>query len=298
MAGRAAYVIAFLLALAGCGLGATEPTVHPGWEGCPAVQGDSQDGLDLPPLADDFHPVAAMICGPHIERRSGGGQELLAVESRADDVTALVQSLRLPSEKRTNGSCTMELVSVPYLALLDEQGRWVRPGIPADVCGKPRVEFRTAFEQLETVRVSSRVTKQLESDEAARTGCSQSHSDMVWVSGRFGVSGGTTELPPADAVVGLCRYAVPVAERGNEKPSGDFQSGGPLPPATWAAVRAELATAAPATGCTTPASRFALLHPPAGQIYVEGDGCRRVLLETGPGSALRQATPKLIELLF
>ena len=292
-------------AVAGCagpttGGDAGPPVLHPRWESCaaaaPAAEA-GQDALTMPRLTDDFRPVAAVICRTVPERRASGGEDLLAVEERAGDVTALLGALRLPDEEPTDGACTMDLPHVPFLVLLDEQGRWVRPGVPVDACGKPRQEFRTAVEQLATERVSSRVQAQLESDEAAAAGCSQTHADMVWVSGTHDLDGGTADLPSSDAAVRLCHYQVPEGERGGGKPAGTFVSGRTLTAAEWTAVRRELAAAGPATACTTPSSRFVLLHPPAGQIYVEADGCRRVLFETGTGPALRQGSPALTKLL-
>jgi hypothetical protein len=78
-------------------------------------------------------------------------------------------------------------------------------------------------------------------------------------------------------------------------------SGGVLPDGRWASIKRELAaTTAPAPPCTTPATRFAVLHPEnAGEIYVEGDNCRRVLIDYTNGPAtLRAGTPTLIKLIF
>ncbi len=299
-AANAVSGIVLLLALGGCaGLSAEPPAVQSAWESCPPAEPDAgQDALDLPPLTGDFQPVAVVICGQRIERRPGGGEDLLAVEERAGDVTALVGALRLPSAERTDGFCTMEQVTVPWFALLDEQGRWIRPGVPADPCGKPRPEVRAAFDRLSLERVSSRVQRQVETDQAAKAGCSQTYADMAWVAGVHGMSGGKADIPGAEATVRRCVYRVPESERGSPKPAGDFQSGGPLPAGEWAAVRTELAGAGPAAGCTTPSSRFAVLHGPAGQIYVEADGCRRILFETGTGSVLRQGGTALTDLLF
>lgn len=311
MNGRAIGLLVVLAAVAGCGgpagpgRGAGTPDVHPSWESCAAATagaspgiGGSHDALTLPRLADDFRPVAAVVCRSTMVRRAGGGEDLHAVEERADDVTDLVATLRLPDEKRTNGACTMELPYVPWLALLDEQGRWVRPGVPANACRKPRIEFREAFGRLKTRQVSSRVQAQIESDGAAAAGCSQSWADMVWVTGQEKLGRGNADLPAADAAVRLCVYQVPESERGGGKPGGQFRSGGPLDAATWAAARRLLAAAGPAEACSTPAAQFAVLHPPAGQIYVELDGCRRVLFETGGGSVLRQGGPELAKSLL
>ncbi|MBQ1025387.1 hypothetical protein [Micromonospora sp. C95] len=281
--------------------------VHLAWESCAAAGADggdpvgSQGTLAAPLLGDDFVPVAAVICRSGPQPRPAGGSELVAVEERADDVTTLVAALRLPDAERTDGPCTADLPFVPWLALLDARGRWINPGVPTDACGKPRQEFRAAYDQLRTERVATRVLRELESDEAVASGCAQQWADMVWVTGEFGGGQGSAPvaLPPADAEVRVCVYQVPVSERGGGKPAGEFESGGTLPGRTWAAIRRELTATAPAATCDSPASRFAVLHPPTGNIYVEADGCRRALIETGTGpSALRHGSTDLIDLVF
>jgi hypothetical protein len=278
------------------------PAVHPRWESCAAVpvEGTGLDGgtdaLPLPRLDDSFAPVAAVLCRTGPQRRPGGGEDWVAVEERAGDVAALVAALRLPDEERTDGICTSDLVRPPWLVLLDARGRWIRPGVPVDGCGKPRREFRAAVEQLRTDRVSSRVLREIESDRAAAAGCSQVWADMVWVAGRYGKNGVPGALAAGDAEVRVCVYRVPASERGSSKPAGQFESGRTLTAGTWAAVRRELAATAAAGACTTPAGRFAVAHTPAGLIYVEADGCQRVLIDND--SALRTGTAKLRSLLF
>jgi hypothetical protein len=162
-------------------------------------------------------------------------EELVAVEERAGDVAALVTRLRLPDEKRTGGFCTADLVLAPWLVLLDAQGRWIRPGVPVDGCGRPRREFRAAVEQLRTDRVSSRVLWEIESDRAAAAGCSQVWADMVWAAGRSGSGeNGVPGTLAADyAEVRVCVYRVPARERGTGKPAGQFESGRTLAAGTW-----------------------------------------------------------------
>ncbi|MET8151289.1 hypothetical protein ACIBSW_31730 [Actinoplanes sp. NPDC049668] len=318
MAGRTATLViglAVVLATGGCAgtvAGDGGPvgsagalTVHARWESCAAASpadGDGgQDALSLPRMDAGFEPVAAVVCRTVPQRRPSGGSDLVAVEERADDVTALVSALRLPDDDATASDCTLELPFVPWLVLLDGQGRWVRPGVPTDACRKPRQEFRTAYEQLRTQRVTTRVLREIESDEAVASGCSQQWSDVVWMVGQSGGGKDNTPdpLPADEAEVGVCVYRVPPSEQGVGKPGGTFESGGRLAAGRWAAVRRVLTAAGAASACTTPSSRFAVLHLPAGLIYVEADGCRRVLIEgsTGPG-VLRQGTAELTTLLF
>ena len=321
MAGRAAILMVGLaVTVAGCASTASVGdgtarsqrssgplTVHSHWESCAAataaedVDLGAQEALSLPRLDEGFQPVAAVVCRVGPQQRPSGGSDLVAVEERAHDVAALVVALRLPDEKPTEGACTLELPAVPWLALLNAQGRWVRPGVPVDACYKPRSEFRAAYEQLPAKRVTTRVLREIESDKAVASGCSQKWADMVWVAGKSGAGQDNTPgaLAADNAEVRICIYRVPASEQGSGKPAGEFESGGKLPAGQWTAVKHELATAGPASPCSTPGSRFAVLHLPTGLIYVEADGCRRVLIEggTGPG-AMRQGTAKLASLLF
>ncbi len=326
MPGRAA-VLAVGLALAVGGCASTAPVgggtaagggtgsqrspgplaIHSHWESCAATTsakdvdlGSSPEALLLPRLEEGFQPVAAVVCRVGPEQRPSGGSDLVAAEERADDVATLVAALRLPDRELRQYVCTADLPFVPWLALLDAQGRWVRPGVPKDDCNKPLPEFRTAYEQLPAKRVTTRVLRELESDQAVASGCRQMWSDMVWVAGQS--SSGQNDTPalaPDNAEVRVCVYRVPASEQGSGKPAGEFESGGKLPAGRWAAVRHELTTAGPASACRTQGSRFAVLHLPTGLIYVEADGCRRALIDsdTGPG-AIRQGTEKLTSLLF
>ncbi|MEU2610514.1 hypothetical protein ABZ570_02835 [Micromonospora sp. NPDC007271] len=316
----AACVVGLALAVAGCARTAPAGdgtagsprlpgalTVHSHWESCDAATAmtvvepdDSQAGLSLPRIDEGFQPVAAVVCRVEPQQRPSGGSDLVAVEERADDVATLMVALRLPDEKPTNGACTEEMPFVPWLALLDAQGRWVRPGIPTDACRKPRREFRAAYGQLTTRRVTTRVLREIESDKAVASGCSQRWADMVWVAGQSG--GAQHDIPASLAADGtevrVCVYRVPASEQGSGKPAGEFESGGKLSASQWTAVKHELTTAAPASVCSTPSSRFAVLHLPTGLVYAEADGCRRVLIEAGAGpSVMRQGTPRLLSLL-
>ena len=306
------FVAIMLVAmLAGCAGGPTPPsdppTVQPSWTSC-AVDAPDQSGLErpsgaaqLPPLDDSFRPVAAVLCLSAPLRRSDGGTDLAATEKRADDVTALVAALRLPDERLSGGACTLEAYHLPFFALLDAQGRWVRPGAPSDQCGKVRIEVRTALENLRLTPVSSRPVEELQSSEAAAAGCSRQWADMVWVTGGWGASDQAAVVPPGfdgPVEVRLCAYRVPAAQQRTGKPAGDFVAGRHLSEEQWAAARREIEAAAPAGPCTIPAGSFVVLHHPAGQLYVELDGCRRLLAQTAGGEqTLRQATPALLKLL-
>jgi hypothetical protein len=266
----------------------------------PAVTAGN-DALTLPRLAGDFDAVATIVCGEAVEHRPDGAELLVATESRADDVTSLVAALRLPDKPRTDNPCTADAVVAPWLVLLDGQGRWIRPGVAVDGCGKPRIEVRTAVEKLRLTRVSTRTLRQITSAEAAAVGCGQRLADMIWAVTNTGTATGTADLGAlydGPATVRLCAYRVPTSEQRTAKPAGDFVYGRSLPGEQWAAIRRAVQTAPAATTCTTPANRFALLVTEAGELYVELDGCTRIMaLKVSGREAVRQASPGLIALL-
>ncbi|WP_412747509.1 hypothetical protein [Krasilnikovia sp. M28-CT-15] len=291
------------------------PQIHPHWRSCagePSMrpQDEGNDAAPLSHFADSFRPVAAVMCREDTRRRPDGGTDAIAVEDRADDVAALLAALRLPDEPppsleaftgevpppEPDAMCTADGYLPPRLVLLDGQGRWVRPGIPRDACGKPLAEADAAMDKLKWTRVSTRVLGEVESAEAAASGCDQVHTDMVWFTGFYPPTRQGDLAPLADdaASVRLCIYHVKASEPDNDKPQGDFVSGGLLPTSRWAAVKRAVQTSGKATTCTTPANRFARLETPRGDIYVELDGCRRLVAQI---DTIWQASPDLPALL-
>ncbi|MCF0092235.1 hypothetical protein [Micromonospora sp. MH99] len=251
-----------------------------------------------------FVPVAAVLCGREVRPRAGGGREQVATERRADEIGALVTALRLPDQGRGRGevACTLDLLIPPWLALLDDRGRWLRPYLPTDSCGKPRPQVRAALDGLRLTTVDTRTVGLVESSAAETAGCEQRWSDMVWVETHLGRPGRV--VPGASPTAGplrLCVYEVPPSERGGGKPAGDFVYGGPLPPQRQAKALQALATTRPAADCATPASRFAVLRSLDGggpEWYVELDACRRFLVVASPGGTqLAQGDATLAALL-
>ncbi|HEX8343841.1 MAG TPA: hypothetical protein VF657_03735 [Actinoplanes sp.] len=280
-------------------------------------QDEGNDAAPLQRLGGAFHPVAAVRCREDTQRRPDGGTAWIAVEDRTDDVAALLAALRLPDvpppPERSAGAespnpdqlCTADGYSPPRLVLLDGQGRWVRPHIPRDDCDKPRPEATAAMDKLRWTRVTTRVLGEIQSAEAAASGCDQVFTDMVWFTGVYPPTRRGDFAPPADdaASVRLCIYQVQANGRDSEKPQGDFVSGGMLPTGRWAAARKAIRTSGKATTCTTPADRFARLETARGDIYVELDSCRRLVAPgvlPGDGTSfdtIRQASTDLPALL-
>jgi len=259
--------------------------VHRRWTSCAVDAGLSAGSDGLPRLGEDFSPVAVTVCRQELRRRADGGTDLVLVELRGDDVAGLVAALRLPDLLPPSADqvvCDLAKVSVPWFALLDADGRWVRPEPPVGACGKPRTEVMDAVNALRLHPVSTTFVREIESAEAVAAGCTEHWGDMVavetYAGGRAAAGHGRDTLPPE---VRLCVYRVPAGEQGTAKPAGTFEHGGLLPAQRRAEIGRALAAALPASDCAKHASRFAILMPIGtnnGEVYVELDGCRRILV--------------------
>jgi hypothetical protein len=103
--------------------------------------------------------VALCLAGRGVPNRDGeavrGDRWTSCVEELARDradkradamrlpLIALLAAPRLPDERRQSGiSCGDVVVPVPWLALVGRDGRWLRPGVPRDVCRKPHPGHR------------------------------------------------------------------------------------------------------------------------------------------------------------
>ena len=287
--------LTLVVLLSGCGAGSPPvpsgtPEVHASWPGCPSEAGPGN--AELPRLNDGFTPVAVVVCGFGMVEQRAGGEDFVASERRSESVAALVAALRLPDEPRAKGPCPAIGLQTPWLALLDAQGRWVRPGVPMSACGQPRPEVLAAVRDLPLAAAPGRRADEADSAEATAAGCEQHWAEMVSVQAGFGGSAAPPSgyAPAPSARMRLCVYDVPPAERGTGKPRGTFVRGGPMAPRRWAAVRDQLPQGVAARPCREHAGTFALLFEgDQNPIYVELDGCRRVLV----GSALLQGTPGL-----
>jgi hypothetical protein len=264
------------------------------WTSC-AAEADLDAMTGGPRLAAGFSPVAVTVCRQETRRRADGGLDLITVELRGDEVAALAAALRLPDLHPAGGACrTVLRRDVGWFALHDAGGRWVRPGAPVDACGNARREVVDAFAALRLTRVAATVVRELESAGAAASGCSQDWKNMVAIDAPTARPGRGADL--AGDEIRVCVYRVGAD-------AGEFVRGGLVRPGERrTAIGRALTEAGPAGACARTAGRFAVLRPTktnTGEVYVELDGCRRVLLPApdGQGRVLAQAGPPLIRLI-
>jgi hypothetical protein len=176
-------------------------------------------------------------------------------------------------------------------------------GIPLDRCGKLRPEVREALDALPLTTVAARTVAEVESAEAAATGCSQHWKEVIAVEATRNPHPPRRALPepfPAGHQIRLCVYEVSKSEQG----TGNFVHGTVLPADRRTAIGRALRAAGPVASCSGPASRFALLWPTSGgdpETYVELDGCRRVMVVGGVlypgGPVMAQGDAALAELI-
>ncbi|UQU66865.1 hypothetical protein COUCH_11595 [Couchioplanes caeruleus] len=281
----------------------------PRWESCHQANpwsGPRQPGTDveadlLPRLDVEFAAAAAVVCSAEVQKRPDGSQWEVATEDKAGDITALVAALHLPDVPRRQGFCQLDNPGVPWFVLLDASGRWVRPGIPLDDCGKYRHEVRTALAALTLTRTASWPIQQTLSAQAAGARCGQRAGNPVQTYARVG--GWAESVRPLvddGALLRLCVYRVPVDQRGTDEPVGDFQYGGSVAANRSAAIDAAVRDAPRADpDCAEPVSRFAVLYARGKEaVFVELDGCRRVSINTvNAAPSLQQGTAALMALL-
>jgi hypothetical protein len=271
--------------------------------------GDGANAEMLPRLGTDFVSVAVVVCRGFPEQRPDGSTVAVEGEYRSEDVAALVAALRLPDQPRTADVCSLEMVTVSWFALLNAEGRWIHPGVPLDTCGKVRIEVREAIGNLKLTTVRSKDIATIVPKEATAAGCYPGYADMVWVEASDASVASSLRREPlrtdplaSAAQVRLCVYTVAKQEQGTVKPAGTFEYGGVLAADRRAAIGKALAAAGAPAECSTPASRFALLanaDKTLPQVFVELDGCRRLLVEpreNGP-RLLAQADAALVALL-
>jgi hypothetical protein len=190
-----------------------------------------------------------------------------------------------------------------WFALLDAQGRWVRPGTPADGCGVVRRELLDAVVRLPLTMVRSHPVLVLRSAGAAAAGCDQRDSDRV---AQFSepdspALGGDPVPFVFSRPVRLCVYRLSTDQRVGG--TGEFVRGSLLSPERLAALRQHLQAPRAGAPCAEGSTLFARLTSAEddardGTVRIQLDGCRQMLLEpSGGGPVLARGDPALVTLL-
>ena len=229
-------------------------------------------------IPGDFVTSWVLQCRRDIRDVPGQGRWMVIVAERADTPASdLVGQLRQASEPPSADQCPAILVVPPYFALVDPTGKALLPVMPTDGCGFPREEARAALEALPFRVLSETRVKQLESQQSIDSGCAESWKDELVINAGGATPGPATPVwpTPADALR-VCLYDT---GRGTDEPVGQFASGRTITGDEARTLSDALGRAGPATACSTPHTRFAVVtRDGAAQWAVaELDGCRRLL---------------------
>lgn len=106
----------------------------------------------------DFPAVAAVICDVTYEWVTNDRVITRSVERRGTDTAALMAALQLPDAPRTTDQCATDRPFLPWIVLLDHDGRWVKPRYPdSGRCAHPRPEVLAAVQHLPTRTVATTI---------------------------------------------------------------------------------------------------------------------------------------------
>jgi len=251
-----------------------------------------------PRISSDVHPTAVLRCLEETEHVPGDGEWSVTVLERAAGraMLDLVTALRLQSEPRGDEPCSAVLLG-PTVVRLETASVPVDVATPKDSCSQTRSEVIAAYGALSWVEVSRLRGGRLRSEAAVTAGC-DAWKDMLAISAGDSNGGGRGALlaPGTSVTVCLYRSSYPAGwtRRSNTVVAGEPEGGGQLAAATVGGVAALLRAAGPASPCRSRHGRFAVVFSKPEPLYVELDGCFRIL---APDDSLRQGSQELADLL-
>lgn len=260
---------------------------------CPAQEPE----LDVPSSAEkrggiptDFETVAVVRCRDETRLIPGEGSWTVRITERADILAPeLVDMLRRPSDPApANGMCTAIGYVVPYVLLVNAEGKALLPALPTEPCGKPRDEVTNFFDTLPYRTVTETRVRLVESQLSVDTGCDGNWKDVIAIESP--TPGPVTPTPPAPpSDIHVCVYTV-------AGDTGQLDSGFWLTEREASALRTALDAAGPAVPCDKPHTRFAVLRSSSsgGMPAVELDGCFRFQRE---GNTLGQLDENAVAVL-
>ncbi|MEO7631653.1 MAG: hypothetical protein ABIS44_09955 [Mycobacteriales bacterium] len=228
---------------------------------CPAARAAR---LPKDPPADRVH-----LCTIELRRVAGDGEWMFAQVRR---VTAgadqLFTAYAGADEKHGDGACISILKDPRMIWLHTSPITMVRA--PRDQCGFPRPDAEAAYEALTTELVSETRVRQIQSQVAIDSGCSQSWKDILSIealAAKAAPAGAPSPLPPG--ATRLCRYAVRLDDTGDRV--GELTSGERLTADRVRAINAALVAATPDTSCRRDGHQaFVVMES---ETYVALDGC-------------------------
>lgn len=137
------------------------------WTSCQTRTDDDIARVNAAPVAQlisevqvrlDFPAVAAVICDVTYERVTNDRVIQRSVERRGTNITDLVAALHLPDAPRTAEQCGTYRPFIPWIVLLDRDGRWIKPRYPdSGRCSNFRPEFFAALQHLPTRTVATTI---------------------------------------------------------------------------------------------------------------------------------------------
>lgn len=279
--------------------------VFPAWKGCQAEVPDidlfeSNDRPEQGRVPDNFTPVRAVRCELDDARKTEG---FGGVVQRAADIDGLLAELARPSEHSEGPiSCLDWGWQRPWLFLLDADGRWVLPQVPADSCGHP-----LSPEKGNTLpswrRYDAWPLDLTERDKVLDIGC-QPRVPTGGILNDPDYGNDHREAIPATELDGqitaICRYRKGPRLHPELSPEGHFLGGRKLTKAEGTMIKAAIISE-PAKRCRETATTYATLEGIGDMITiaVELDGCQRMLETYSSDSPHRAgaAQPELISLL-
>ncbi len=246
-----------------------------------------------------FRAVTVVTCGDDSRQLPGQGRWEVTVRKVATTGTAALQkAFELPNQPAGNGFCTLDLIVVPPLILVDATGKTLAPTPPVGVCGKPLAAFLAAWHSMGWREVSVKKVRQLETPQAQAAGCSTNWKNENALYSQAGVKPGAGgpvfSVPVASAHV--CEYQAVGDENGGDIGVGTFTRAFTLSGADSAELANALTGPGPEIAC--PAQRhFAVINVAGIFANVELGGCWRVARQTGGiGSADATIAGKLLGL--
>jgi hypothetical protein len=247
-------------------------------------------------LPAGYVAVEVFDCRTEPRRVPGRGEWVFLQERRATgDVSAYLAALRSKDERQPReANCLANFVPDPPVILVDAVGTAIHPRSPRDSCGKPQQRVLDAYAALTFRRVGEVRLQQVTPQVAFDTGCAGSWKDEVAVE-KEATPAGPNEywFAMGHVQVRACLYRA--GSDGLDMLEGHLESGGVARGAAAKRLVRALEQTPPPAPCGKPHTRFALLHDDAsGYLYVELDGCRRVMTEA---RTWRQGDARLVAMI-